>query len=93
MEIYMINYDLHKPGQNYSSLFKEIQLKECCHAMESCWLVYTNENAEMLYNRLCKHIDKNDHILVSNFGNDRQGWLPKNVWEWIDTHSTVSSFY
>jgi hypothetical protein len=52
----------------------------------NCWIVYsTQEKAEVWYTRLKKVIDDDDSIFVCELTIlNRQGWLPQNVWEWID---------
>ena len=56
--LYMISYDLNKPGQNYSELYKAI--KNCgvwWHHLDST--LTTNE----IYNKIIKNIDKNDTLV------------------------------
>lgn len=82
--IYSITYDLRKPGQDYEGLYESIKsLGDCRHYLESTWLVDTQLNADMIYKRLESNIDKNDSILIVNFGTDYWGFLPKDAWEWI----------
>lgn len=83
--IYAINYDLKKPGRDYSGLHDAI--KNCgawWHYLGSTWLVDTNLDAKGIWKRLEKHIDNNDSALVVGITRDYQGWLPSEAWEWID---------
>ena len=83
--VYVVSYDLRKPGQDYKGLFDALQASPSWwHYLESTWLIATSENANELYNRLQGHLDRDDSILVIQAGADRQGWLPKKAWEWID---------
>ena len=83
--VYVVSYDLRKPGQDYKGLFDELQASPgWWHYLESTWLIATSESANELYDRLRKHLDRDDSILVIQAGGDRQGWLPKKAWEWID---------
>ena len=50
-------------------------------------IVITNENAGQVWNRLAKHVDKNDYMLIIEVRDNVQGWLPKDAWEWI--HANV----
>jgi hypothetical protein len=52
--------------------------------MPTCYLLYTRTDAQTWYTRLRKVIDEDDHIFVVELNiENRQGWLPKTVWEWI----------
>ena len=82
--VYVVSYDLRKPGQDYKGLFDELEASSSWwHYLESTWLIETPADANQLYNRLAKHLDQGDSILVIQAGIDRQGWLPKKAWEWI----------
>jgi hypothetical protein len=82
--IYAVNYDLKQPGRNYSGLHEAI--KSCgpwWHYLGSTWLVDTGLDARAIFGRLRPHVDQNDYVLVIRLGHDREGWLPKEGWEWI----------
>jgi hypothetical protein len=83
-KVYNISYDLHKPGKDYNGLIKELQNSHTWwHYLESTWLIYTNETANQIWNRLSSYLDQNDSILIIETGKDYSGWLPKEAWEWI----------
>ena len=67
MKVYMIGYDLNRPGQNYSDLFDAIKSISgtWCHPLDSTWFVATNMSAVQIRDRLKSHIDVNDDLLVS----------------------------
>ena len=52
----------------------------------NCWIIYSKqESAGTWYTRLKKVIDDDDSVFVCELNiSNRQGWLPQNVWEWID---------
>ena len=84
MIVYVVSYDLRKPGKDYKGLSEELQRSPgWWHYLESTWLIVTSDNASQLYNRLAHHLDTGDSILVIEAGSDRQGWLPKDAWTWI----------
>ena len=84
MEVYVVSYDLRKPGRDYTGLSEELQHSPSWwHYLDSTWLIVTSESAGKLYNRLAPHLDEGDSILVVQAGSDRQGWLPKDAWTWI----------
>ncbi len=83
--VYVVSYDLCKPGQDYKGLFDELQASPSWwHYLESTWLIATSESASELYNRLRGHLDGGDRLLIIQAGTDMQGWLPKEAWEWIE---------
>jgi len=84
MRVYVVSYDLRKPGKDYKGLSDELQRSPgWWHYLDSTWLIVTSESAAELYNRLIPHLDEGDSILVIQAGSDRQGWLPKDAWTWI----------
>ena len=83
--IYLISYDLRKPGQDYKDLHNAIKsYGNWAKPLESVWLIDTNQRAAQIYDRLRPHIDDNDYLLVIETGRDRQGWLSKDIWNWLD---------
>ena len=83
--VYVVSYDLRKPGQDYKGLFDELEASSSWwHYLESTWLIATLESANELYNHLRKHLDGGDRLLIIQAGTDMQGWLPKEAWEWIE---------
>lgn len=88
--ILIINYDLKKPGQDYSGLYTKIKsLGSWAHPCDSCWLVRTNKSASLVSDTLRSFIDANDSLLVSRF-DDREyaGWLSKDIWSWIKSSNS-----
>ena len=87
MAVYSVSYDLNKEGQNYKDLIAEIKsFNGYCKVMDSYWFVSSNNDAQIVYSKLAKHIDKNDRLLVMQTSSNRQGWLDKDVWEWFKKH-------
>lgn len=90
-KLYLITYDLKKPGQNYSELYEAIKsLGDWQHPLESSWLVRVNDKirAQDIYNRLRPKIDDNDRIFITEIPseNNRQGWLSKTFWTWLNNN-------
>jgi hypothetical protein len=82
--VYVVSYDLRKPGRDYKGLFDELQASPgWWHFLEATWLIATSQSANELYDRLRVHLDGSDSILIIQAGTDMQGWLPKEAWEWI----------
>lgn len=82
--ILLITYDLNKPGQDYTALYKEIKKAGTWwHHLDSTWIISTNLSPNEWQKRLMKHIDKNDNLLVIEVCKNYQGWLPEKAWKWL----------
>lgn len=82
--ILLISYDLNRPGQDYSSLYEEIKKAGTWwHHLDSTWIISTNQTPEQWQERLKKHMDDNDNLLVIEVCNNYQGWLPEKAWKWL----------
>lgn len=89
MTVYCVSYDLKKAGQNYTALHEELKKSPgWWHELDSTWLVSTTETAQQLSDRLVKHIDQNDRLLVIKVVRAYQGWLSESAWKWINEHVT-----
>lgn len=86
-KIYSISYDLNTPSQKYQDLYDAIEGYDNYKILKSHYLVYTNSNAEQIYNKLKPIIDENDRIFVSEVNSNRYGWLAKKAWDWINARS------
>ncbi len=86
-KLFLITYDLNKPGQNYSELYEQLKsIGESQHPLESTWFIKTADEitADHIYGSLRKLIDDRDTLFVVEItGSDRQGWLAKSFWNWI----------
>jgi hypothetical protein len=84
MTVYSVSYDLNKTGQNYDGLITEIKtFNDYEKIMKSHWFIYYNGTAEQVYNKLSKHLDNNDHMLISEVNQSYYGFLSQSVWDWL----------
>lgn len=91
MTAYCVSYDLNKAGQNYDALYEELKKSpNWCHPMDSTWVIITNESAQQLSDRLRKHLDDNDRLLVIKVVRPYAGWLTQEVWDWLDKNIPYS---
>ncbi|MCZ7358136.1 MAG: hypothetical protein O8C66_09470 [Candidatus Methanoperedens sp.] len=52
--------------------------------LPNCWIVKTSRGAQKWYERLKPLLGPKDHIFICKLDlSERQGWLPKWIWEWI----------
>ena len=89
MGIFIVTYDLNRPGQNYSELFEAINgIGSWWHCVDSTWIVKSNLSAVQVRDRLSSRIDANDRLLVAalsgeaawiGFDNDCSSWLKNNL--------------
>lgn len=84
MAVYLITYDLKKPGQNYGNLYEEIKsLGDWAHYLESVWFVDTSFTSTQIRERLLPHIDQNDNLFICRVVRDYDGWAHKELWKWL----------
>jgi hypothetical protein len=51
----------------------------------NCYILYTTTDAQTWYSRLKAIVHADDSILIVEINlTNRQGWLPKYVWDWIN---------
>ena len=86
--IYIVSYTYKSPLTDHLPLERELaKSKGWCRYLDSTWLIDTEEKPEELNNRLLKHIKKVFLLIVQLHPLAKvQGWLPKEVWEWISEH-------
>ena len=82
---YIITYDLNKIGQNYEEIIKAIKNYRWAHPLESTWFVKTDKSAEAIYADLKRYIDENDRLFIAELGANRQGWLAKTDWDFLNS--------
>ncbi|QQL51003.1 hypothetical protein [Mucilaginibacter ginkgonis] len=86
-EVYVVGYDLNKPGQNYAGLMEELKKSPSWwHYLDSTWLIYTKESATQLRDRILNCVDNSDRLLVMEVTKNYSGWLPQEAWTWISNH-------
>lgn len=87
MSVYCVSYDLNKAGQNYNALYDELKKSPgWCHPLDSTWLISTRETAQQLSDRLRRHLDNNDTLLVIGVTKEYAGWLQQTTWDWMRQH-------
>lgn len=83
--IYLVTYDLKKPGKDYVSLHNTLKTATSWwHYIDSTWIIKTEQPVEYWSEKIRSVIDGNDNFLIVDITKQRrQGWLPKKAWEWI----------
>ena len=90
MKTYLVTYDLNKEGASYTKA-NELVIKaikaagSCIHCLTTTYVVRSNyTTATQLSDFIRKNMDSNDHLLVTQLCNDRNGWLPQVKWDFIN---------
>lgn len=84
MAVYIISYDLNRPGQKYDELFKAIKsYGTWSHHLDSTWLIETSKSLNFISEHLLKHIDDNDNLLVIEVKNNYAGYMSTAFWTWL----------
>jgi hypothetical protein len=65
MTVYVVSYDLRKPGRNYQPLWTRLAAWNAVRGLESMWFISTNTTAEQLRDDLRQYIDANDGLFVA----------------------------
>lgn len=74
MKVYLISYDLDKPGQDYTDLINAIKQIGGTKGLFSEWFVQTNLSASEIYDRLAPFIDTNDRMAVLGLSGEAAWW-------------------
>jgi hypothetical protein len=85
MAVYMVGYDLVKPGKDYKNLIDAIKTyTNWWHCLDSTWLIKSDKTAEQIRDHLKQHIDQNDRLLVANMGG-AGAWIgfDKSCSDWL----------
>jgi len=84
--VYLIKYELNKPGKNYDNLYAALRAYEYTKddTLHSAWFVSTSWTADQISNDIRAHMDDNDKLIVTRLrSGEHQGWLSQGVWDWI----------
>lgn len=84
MRLYQISYDLRKQ-RDYPSLYERIKAYGTwCHAMESSWLIVTDQTAVQVRDNLLASIDDDDGLLVTRLqGEGAWSGLSIEITRWL----------
>lgn len=86
MRTMLVGYDLNQPGQNYPGLHEALKAVPLWwHYLDSTWLLRTEESAVQLRDRLSRHIDVGDELLVIEVTNPEAAWsgFDERASQWI----------
>lgn len=84
MAVFIVTYDLRKPGKDYSSLIKALEALPNCHAQGSVWFVQYTGLVTALVESLKTHIDGNDQIFAGEMNGNWASLNQPNCSKWLN---------
>ncbi|NZA25072.1 hypothetical protein H0E84_01615 [Luteimonas sp. SJ-92] len=70
-----VSYDLHNPGQDYSSVIEAIKsLGSWAKVHKSVWYVSSNLSADAAVTKVWAAMDRNDSLIVVDASNNSASW-------------------
>jgi len=91
MSVYVITWDLNKEKPNYNAartaFVNHLETYENIKdpGLDSVRFISTTSGTNEIDAYLRQKLDGNDRLFVSKLNSgEHQGWLNKNVWEWIN---------
>lgn len=87
--VYLITYDLNKPGKDYTSLYLALRQYQFIRdvGLDSVWFVSTSWTAGQIYEHLRLHLDISDRLFIAQIRRgEYYGWMNKDIWVWIDKY-------
>lgn len=87
--LYIITYSLNNKSKDYSNLYNKIKENGLWwHYIDSSWIIKSSRDANTIANELLPFIETSDNLLVIKIDpTNKQGWLPKDAWDWINRNS------
>lgn len=71
MAAFIIAYDLHKVGQNYTCITQKLEAYPThWHMQGSVWIIETNQSAVQIRDNLSRCLDSNDKLMVARLAGE-----------------------
>jgi hypothetical protein len=86
MNVLLVTYDLHKPGQDYSDVLKVIKSFPWARLSESSYAIATDKSPDSVFTAIKPYLDANDNVYIINLKRPHSGFGPKDVNAWLDQH-------
>jgi hypothetical protein len=92
MSVYVVTWDLNKEKANYAQardaflVHLDALENKSDRGLDSVCFVSTALSADQISTHLQGKLDNNDRLIVVKMASgSHQGWLAKDVWDWIRT--------
>ena len=85
--VLIVTYALNNKAADYTPLFAAIKSNagRWWHFMDSTWIVETQHTADQFAKLLYPHMFTTDSLFVGRLQGEKQGWLPKEAWDWLNS--------
>jgi hypothetical protein len=83
MSVFLITYNLFKPGQNHKQILDEIKTYNHCQLSESAYAIISGKNSEELFAIFKPLLDSNDELLVIPLQKKAAGQSNQKVNDWV----------
>ena len=91
MAVFVVTWNINREKSNYAqardAFIKQLETYENKKdlGLETVRFISTASNADAISEKLRQKLDDNDRLVVSKMNsNQHQGWLSRDVWEWIN---------
>jgi len=91
MAVYIVTWNLNKEKNNYNAARTafiqqlETYSNKSDSGLESVRFIETTQTASEVSDFLRKKMDSNDRLFITKLvSGNHQGWLSKDVWDWIN---------
>lgn len=86
-QVLLVTYDLKTPLRDYAPFYEALKQQGAwLHYLDSTWLISTSHTPQQLYNAVVSHITTSDRLLIVPITRPYYGFMPKDVWDWLDKH-------
>lgn len=89
MKKFLIVYELNSKEKNYAPLFEIIKgFGHWWHYLETAWIIKSDHlTAHEISEKVRPYIDEiaDNFVVIEINDSNRQGWLPKKAWEWLNS--------
>lgn len=87
MAVFIVTYDLKKPGKDYDNLIRAIKdFGSYCHCQGSVWFIDYNWTAGQVRDDLKQHMDSNDELFVGRLTGQWASWNSRCS-DWLKSSS------
>jgi len=83
MNVFLVNYELSYPKQNYFDFLSFIQRYHCVEVTRNSFAIETEETAEEVFARGKEKLLENDSLYIFSITPRAYGYGPKKVNAWL----------
>jgi hypothetical protein len=84
MPVFIVAYDLNRPGQQHDRLAEQLSRFPHCHAQQSVWFIEALGPASALASALSQFIDTNDKLFVDQVTGTWAGFNMPVCGKWLN---------